>query len=433
MRPAPLALLLATSLLVSASTPAFAAGLTWTQHAQSARAALAVDDFAGARSHLLAVDSLIGGHTGAKSALASIAAREGDRAGVLRWLGALADAGIVRPVAGDTTFARWGDDPEFRAVAARLAANGTPTANAAIAHSLGDAALLAEDVAWDARGKRFLVSSIHKGKIVAIDRAGRVTDFVAAGGAGVWGIYGLALDAKRGVLWATTAAGPECAAYDAADSGRTALLEYDLGSARLRRRYDVPRTAARQALGDLTVAADGAVYACESYGGAVYRLPAGGEALDTLVAPGAFRSPQMPALAADGKRLYVADYSRGIAAVDLSTGAVGWMPKPYSLAPAGIDGLYRDGNRLIAIQNGTAPHRVLELTLDAAGVQITAWRVLEQASERLGEPNHGVFVDRDFYFIGDSGWDRVGDDGRLSTTPESKPPVLLKLGMERRR
>jgi hypothetical protein len=49
-----------------------------------------------------------------------------------------------------------------------------------------DASLLAEDVAWDARGERFLVSSIHRRKIVAVDRSGRVTDFTAAGADGAW-------------------------------------------------------------------------------------------------------------------------------------------------------------------------------------------------------------------------------------------------------
>jgi hypothetical protein len=56
-----------------------------------------------------------------------------------------------------------------------------------------------------------------------------------------------------------------------------------------------------------------------------------------------------------------------------------------------------------------------------------SWRVLEQASARLGEPNHGVMVGRDFVLIGDSGWDRVGPDGRLVTPPGTRPPVLLRL------
>ncbi len=406
---------------------------TWSQHLQAGRAALARDERAGARHHLLAVDSLVGGHTGAKSALATLAARSGERNDALHWLRALAETGITRSLARDTTFARWRDEPEFRAVAARLDSNAAPITNAVLVHSLGDAALLAEDVAWDARARRFLVSSIHRRKIIALDANGRVSDFTAAGADSTWGVYGLALDARRGLLWATTAAGPECEGFSARDSGRTAVLAYDLRSARLRRRVELPGATERQVLGDLTVAADGTVYACESLGGAVYRLRSGAGALELLVPPGTFRSPQSPALAGDARRLYVADYSRGIGVVELATRAVTWLSKPYSLAAGGCDGLYRDGTHLIAIQNGTAPHRVLDLTLDASGAAITAWRVLEQASERLGEPNHGVLVERDFYFIGDSGWDRVGDSGELQTTASSPPPVLLRLRLRRDR
>ena len=418
--------------ILAVATPAHAApDSTWSQHLQAGRAALARDDRAGARHHLLAVDSLVGGHTGAKSALATLAARDGRRDEALHWLTELAATGITRAIGADAAFAPWRDDPAFGAVAARLDSNAMPIANAVVAHSLGDVALLAEDVVWDAGEKRFLVSSIHRRKIVALDETGRATDFIRPGAGGAWGIYALALDSKRGRLWATTAAGPECEGWTAADSGRTVLLAYDLRTARPERRVELPRSAERQVLGDLAVASDGTVYVCESLGGAVYRLQPGSNRLETMVPPGAFRSPQMPVLAADGKRLYVVDYSRGVAVVDLASGATDWLPKPYTLSSGGIDGLYRDGDRLLAIQNGTTPHRVLELSLDHAGTRIKSWRVLEQASERLGEPNHGVIVGRDFFLIGDSGWDRVGDDGLLHTTPEARPAVLLRLNLGR--
>lgn len=400
---------------------------TWTQHLQAGRAALASDDRAGAWHHLLAVDSMVGGHTGAKSALATLAARDGRRDESLRWLRALAETGIARSITRDTTFARWRDDPEFRAVAARLDSNAAPIASAVRSHSLADVSLLAEDVAWDARAQRFLVSSIHRRKIIAVDRSGRITDFTSADADSVWGMYGLALDAERGLLWATTVAGAESDVFAPSDSGRTALLAYDLRSARLQQRIELPRTTERQVLGDVTVAPDGTVYLSESLGGALYRLMPGAVVLEQLAPPGTFRSPQGMALAADGKRLYVADYSRGIGVVALATRRISWLAKPYSLSAGGCDGLYRDGDRLIAIQNGTTPHRVLELRLDAKGSAITRWRVLEQASDGLGEPNHGARVGRDFYLIGNSGWERVGEDGRLQTGADARAPALLRL------
>ncbi len=429
----PAAVVLATIAFVPAPRAAETSDtLSWQWHLRAARAALASGDDALARAHLIATDSLSGGYTGAKSALATLAARAGDREGVLRWLDAFARTGLTRDVGRDTLFAPWRQDSAFRAIAARLAANAAPVGDLSPAVALGDASLLAEDVAWDAPRGRFLVSSIHRRRVLSVDGAGRVAGFTEPGAGMTWGVYGLALDAANGLLWATTAAGPECDAYSPSDSGRTALFACDLRTGRMRRRIELPRTAARQVLGDLAVGLDGTVYASESLGGAIYRLRRGGAALETLVPAGGFVSPQGCVLSADGARLYVADYARGIAAVTLAGGGVTWLPRPYSLSSGGVDGLYRDGDRLIAIQNGPNPKRVLELSLDSAGTRITAWRVLAQGGERLGEPNHGTRVGREFYLIGDSGWDRVGEDGRLRTGADSRPPVLLRLSLDDR-
>jgi hypothetical protein len=132
-------------------------------------------------------------------------------------------------------------------------------------------------------------------------------------------------------------------------------------------------------------------------------------------------------VASDGHRLLIPDYPRGLAALDLSSGRVAWLAKPRTLASGGIDGLYRAGRTLVAIQNGTTPKRVLELTLDRDETRITGWRVLERGSEWLGEPNHGTWVGRDFFFIGNSGWDRVGEDEVLQTPAGARPAVLLEL------
>jgi sugar lactone lactonase YvrE len=398
----------------------------WYEHLSAAGAALARQDFAAAAPELITVDSIVGGHPGSMFALATIAANQGDRAATLRWLREFAATGLARHVTGDARFARLAGDSDFVAVAARLDSNATPLAKAQVAVRLDDPSLLAEDVAWDASRRRFLVSSIHHSKIVAVTVDGKASDFATAGPE-AWGIYGLALDVARARLWATTAAGATCENYDAADSGRTALLAYDLRDGKRLTRVELPRDGAKHVLGDLTLARDGTVYVTESLGGGVYRLRPGATALDTMAQPGTFRSPQMPVLATDGRRLLIPDYARGLAALDIASGRVRWLTKPRTLASGGIDGLYRDGHRLLAIQNGTSPHRLLELTLNPSETGIVSWRVLEQASEWLGEPNHGTFQEGDFYFIGNSGWERVGEDEVLQTPADARPAVLLKL------
>jgi hypothetical protein len=51
----------------------------------------------------------------------------------------------------------------------------------------------------------------------------------------------------------------------------------------------------------------------------------------------------------------------GIGAVDLQTKAVALLAHPPELSLGGIDGLYLAGGTLLAVQNGTAPPRILQM------------------------------------------------------------------------
>src|SRR5690242_12527800 len=70
-------------------------------------------------------------------------------------------------------------------------------------------------------------------------------------------------------------------------------------------------------LGDMCVTGESTVYVTDSIGGGVHRLR-GDQPPAKLekIADGLF-SPQTPVLSRDGRRLFVADYTMGIAVIDL--------------------------------------------------------------------------------------------------------------------
>jgi hypothetical protein len=102
----------------------------------------------------------------------------------------------------------------------------------------------------------------------------------------------------------------------------------------------------------------------------------------------------------------VPDYSRGINVMDLASRKVKLLGHPDTLSLAGIDGLYLRGRSVIAIQNGTAPPRVVRLMLDPELTRIESGSVIEANWAGLGQPTHGVMVGPEFYFIVNSGWDK---------------------------
>lgn len=290
-----------------------------------------------------------------------------------------------------------------------LARNDAPVTHSSRVFRLKDPDLLVEDVAYDAAGRRFFLSSVHEHKILSCDSTGACEDFAQQPDP----FFALHVDAPRRVLWATTAG---------LDAGTSALLKFDLASRKLLQRL-APGDSGRHAMGDMTVAANGDVYVSDGTAGDVYLVSHSQARLEKLAPAGVFLSPQTPALSADGKLLYVPDYGAGIAVIRLAGRHIDWLKTSIPAALEGIDGFCNLGDRFIAVQNGIQPQRIAELHLDPHGV-LDKLTVLEANWPGLGQPNHGVQVGREFYFIVNSGWERT-DTGR--DMKPGQPAELWKL------
>ncbi len=180
------------------------------------------------------------------------------------------------------------------------------------------------------------------------------------------------------------------------------------------------------AVSDLAVGPDRTVYASDPMGGGVYRARPDAVALEPLVAPGTFRSPQGLAVSADGARIYLSDYRYGLAVIDLASGAVRRLVSDVPTALDGVDGLWLYGRELIAVQNGIAPMRISAFTLSDDGKRITAHRVLEQAHPEWTEPLGGSIADGALYYIATGQWDRY-DKGALREGMTAAPTVIRRL------
>lgn len=400
---------------------------TWRDHLRAAGRAESRQEWSDMRAQLLAARRLIGALPTIDYGLAVAESRLGNGEHAVEWLAVFASMGLWRDAAHDPDLAAARAQPGFAAVIARLDANRQPVTNGTDAFTLPDPDLIAEDIAYDSTTHRFFVSSIRERKIVVIDSTGRVSDFTTPGTGGVWGMMALAADPARGTLWATTAALPAVPGVRG-DTGHSALIAYDLRTAVLQRRYDAPGRGPH-VLGDMTLAPDGTVFVSDAAAGAVYVLAPGADSLAVIAQPGTFLSPQTPALDASARLLFVPDYARGIAAIDLATLRVRWLPHPGDIVLTGIDGLYRVGHDFIALQNGTTPNRVMRFLLDDAMSRVFGAEVIERGTPPLDDPTHGVRVGGDLYFIARSGWSRVADDGTMRPGGPADRPLVRRVSL----
>ncbi len=316
-------------------------------------------------------------------------------------------------------FDRIRTDPRYPRIHAAMTANHSSISAASKLFALKDETLMPEDIDYDPNTHRFYITSVFKKEILSADMSGGARLFAHAPDG--WPVMAVKADSRHRVLWATEAALDGFVFAPSKDWGRSAVLIYDLDTGRLLYRVEGPP---HSALGDMTLTAEGDAIVSDGENGGVYRVDRVHRHFERIDA-GDFISPQTPAVLPDGRRILVPDYLRGIGILDLKSKHVVWLPMEGH-ALSGIDGLYLYGTALLATQNGTSPERVVRFGLDTSLAQVESESIIERASRTLGDPTHGVVVDGSFYYIANSGWDKLDEHGQIQAGKSLSPAIVMR-------
>lgn len=356
--------------------------------------------------------------------LAFAQALDGDAEAAVATLNRLLEMKIVFPTAGMDEFAGVRELKGYEDYAAAVEELHGPYGSATVAytHDVGD--FVPEGIALGGNGELFL-GSIHRGDIV---RIGETTDTLAtAADAGHWSVFGMRYDGA-GTLWYLSSALDEFRDLDADDAGRNGLFAIDTDSGAVMVRAMLPGSGNKQVLGDLILVDDDTIFVADQADGVVYRYSISTNEFSILMPRGQLVSPQGLVLDESGDYLYVADYVGGLYRVNVENGNAEKVVPDDSASDYGIDGLYRYKNRLIAIQNGIRPNRVVEFTLSDDGTEITSSRILAMNLPEFDDPNLGQVVGDEFLFIANSHWPQFDREFRL---PENLTgPIVLWLSLE---
>jgi len=207
---------------------------------------------------------------------------------------------------------------------------------------------------------------------------------------------------------------------------RNAVVRYDLKKALLINRYDAPDA---NQLNDLTIGADGTIYATDSASGTLFRNTPGEKTLTPFGAKGAVPGANGITLGADGS-LYVA-ISTGIARIDLSSGTPTRLPQPDTVVTGGCDGLYWLRGDLIGIQNVTNPGRVICIVLADQGTQISGVKVLQSHHHpEFAEPTTGAIAGDALYVIANSYVGHFQPNGSLKDPRQLKPTAIVAVPLK---
>ena len=316
--------------------------------------------------------------------------------------------------------AAW-SDPEFQKIREKLAQDEPRTPDAAVAFRLADPKLIPEGIAYDPKQERLFIGSVAQKKIVSATRKGEVKDFSKLED-NLDCVLGLFVDAAHEQLYAVSTNG---FLDEAQKRRRNAILDYDLKKDLLVNRYDAPDA---NQLNDLTVAADGTIYATDSASGTLFRKRAAEKTLTPFGPKSALPGANGITLGADGS-LYVA-ISTGIARIDFSTGAPTRLPQPDTVVTGGCDGLYWYKGDLVGIQNVTNPGRVIRIVLADEGTRILGITVLQSYHHpEFTEPTTGTLAANVFYVLANSYVGHLQPNGSLKNPEQLKPTAIVAVSM----
>ncbi|HVQ30040.1 MAG TPA: SMP-30/gluconolactonase/LRE family protein [Vicinamibacteria bacterium] len=359
------------------------------------------------------------GNGGVMYRLAQALARAEQADEAVRWLDAALDQGLDLDLA-DPAFASLADRSDFAELKVKTIGLA-PVSSSRIAFRIAESDLVPEGIAWDEKTGDFFVGSLAQRKIVRVGADGRASDFAKSAADGLEDVLGLKVDPSRRVLWACTAASPRAGAA----AGSSALFKYDLATGRFAKAYWIDNKDGKHLLNDVALTTDGDVFVTDSDASTVWRLAPGSDGLEVFVGPGSFLYPNGIALAPDGKRLYVADFKRGLSVVDVATKASRPLPFPAGVSTAGIDGLYTVGGDLVAVQNGAGRERIVRYRLDPTGERILALEVLESRNPFFRTPTTGVPTSDAFVYLANPNLDALDDDGNVKKDARKDDEVVV--------
>lgn len=303
------------------------------------------------------------------------------------------------------------DDPRFKKVSdtrvwtyavENLRANLKPFGEGKVAFSLPKGDFLFESIGWDPKRKQFLVGSVREGKVYLSDAKGKLTEFITPNAQnGLWGVYGVAVDAERDALYVASTSSVYYQGFKADQNGKAGLFKFKLSTGAFVEKYLLPDNGTPYTLSTVIVSRKGQVFATDGVNNLLFRLE--GKTLKPLIDGARLTSLRGVTVSDDGKLLYYADFTHGIAGLDLTTGkGFGIGFDPSMLVLSGIEGLYWYDGTLLAIEPGMSPKRVVRLHLTPDGKGISKMMPLDAAKPEFDYPTVGVVADNALYFIADS-------------------------------
>lgn len=289
-----------------------------------------------------------------------------------------------------------------------------------LAFTINEKDLIPEGITYDPVTHQFFVSSINKEKVVAINEAGTVRDFLRTRQDGILQTLGMKVDVKNRRLWVVSNT-------DSRNSHQSAVHVFNIEEATLIKKF-ILATDTAHLFNDIALSGTGDAYITDSYSHTIYTIPANLNGLRPLAESGSFLNGSNGlAVSSDNTLLYVAT-ADGITIINLKTLKINPIRTAKNISAAGIDGLVFYGRSLIGVTNSKndesemfiAAYQLCQ-TLD----EITEMSILDKGNPVFNLPTTCVVADDYLYCLANTSLRTFFND-RTNSKNKLQNPVILK-------
>jgi sugar lactone lactonase YvrE len=309
-------------------------------------------------------------------------------------------------------------------IAAAAQAQSLP---ATVAFRLDEKDLIPEGITHDSRTGRFFLSSINKEKVVAVDAAGKASDFVKSGRDGVMESLGLKVDGKNRRLWVLSN-------KEVDDRHLSAVHVFHLDSGALIKKFTLDKKE-HQLFNDLVMTREGSAYITDTEAHRIYFVPSDLSRLELfLESAEMLNSANGIAISPDQAVLYVAALKH-LTLIDLKTKAMRPIGNPAAVDDFGIDGLLFHQGGLVAVVNGVATEKDIHIArydLSPDGREIRNRSIIDRSNPLFNIPTTAVIVGDDLFCLADTGLG-VYLKNQMNDRSKLQNPTVLKYGLADKR
>jgi sugar lactone lactonase YvrE len=275
------------------------------------------------------------------------------------------------------------------------------------------------------KNETLYLGSIHKRKIISIDRKGTIRDFTSDEQDGLTSVFGIKIDDTKSVLWACSSPMREMENYDS--TSQSAVYKYDLKTKTLLKKYAPNEEMLREfVFGDLLIDKNGDVYVSDSKNNIIFKVNEKRGILERFYTTKEFWNIQGITLSDDGQVMFISDYIKGLYMLHIKSKLLIKYAELPDYTLKSIDGLTFYKGSLIAIQNGIQPMRVMRYHLSKDLATIVKAEVIDRAHPAFNEPTIGCVSDGNFYYVANSLWSGYTKDAKLKPVGELEDVVVLK-------